>query len=213
MALEHLALARGERAALAQDLLRDRDLAEVVKAAREADELDLLLRQAEARRARGRQLADPLGVAADVRVARVDRTGERGGRVQARDPVGAGRELLEVLGDGPVGLVDPDAVLSLGLRPVEGDVGDAHELAALGAVLGERRDAGREADRAAVLGRVRAERDDEPLGLRERVLFAAPGQDERELVAAETEGVPGRAAGGSRPARAPCRRPDGRSGR
>src|SRR5262249_61630061 len=45
MALEHLALARRQRPALAQDLLGDRELAEVVQLAGEADQLDLLARQ------------------------------------------------------------------------------------------------------------------------------------------------------------------------
>jgi hypothetical protein len=47
MALEHLTLARRQRAALAQDLLGNRELAEIVELAGEADQLDLLARQVE----------------------------------------------------------------------------------------------------------------------------------------------------------------------
>src|SRR5438132_8538921 len=96
MTLEHLALAGGERAALAEDLLRDRELAEVVQLAREANQLHLVLRQVEPLRDGCRVLADPLRVAADVRVAGVDRTGEQRGGLEARGAIRSGRQALEL---------------------------------------------------------------------------------------------------------------------
>ena len=58
VALEDEALRRRQWTGLAQDLLRDRELAEVVEAAREAGQLDLLLIQAEPLRDPGSQLGD-----------------------------------------------------------------------------------------------------------------------------------------------------------
>ena len=63
----------GQRAGLAQDLLRDGELAEVVQAAGETRELDLLGVESQALRDLGGQFADPLGVTPGVRVAGVDR--------------------------------------------------------------------------------------------------------------------------------------------
>ena len=60
MALEDEPLGAGQRAGLAEDLLGDRELAEVVQAAREPGKLDLLLVEAEAR-------CDPCGELGDAR--------------------------------------------------------------------------------------------------------------------------------------------------
>src|SRR2546428_8841730 len=79
MALEYEPLRIGQRAGLAQDLLRNRELAEVVQAAGETRELDLLGIEAETLRDLGGELADPLGVTAGVGVACVDRLRKRRG--------------------------------------------------------------------------------------------------------------------------------------
>ena len=82
--LEHEPLGPGQRAGLAQDLLGDRELAEVVQAAGEPRELDLLLVEAEARRDAGREVGHARGMAARVRVAKVDRLCQaRGGPERA----------------------------------------------------------------------------------------------------------------------------------
>src|SRR5204863_1081214 len=89
MALEHEPLGVGERARLSQDLLRDRELAEVVQAAGEARELDLFAIEADAVRNAGREIAHALRVATGVRVPRVDRLCQRGRRAVARGLVRA----------------------------------------------------------------------------------------------------------------------------
>src|SRR3954454_12969742 len=71
MTLEDEPLGVGERARLAQDLLRDRELAEVVEASGEARELDVLGIEPDAGRDARGEVADALGVAARVRVTRV----------------------------------------------------------------------------------------------------------------------------------------------
>ena len=60
VALEHEPLRLRERAGLAQDLLGDRELAEVVEARREASELDVLLAEAEPDGDPRRELGDAL---------------------------------------------------------------------------------------------------------------------------------------------------------
>ena len=135
VALEHEPLGLGERAGLAQDLLGDRELAEVVQAAGEACQLDLLAIDPEPGRDPGRKIGDPLGVRAGVGVACVDRSGEAGCRAEARRPVGPGGEPLQ-LGDlDHVGPVDAHLVLAVLLGPVESAVRAPDELVAAQLVL------------------------------------------------------------------------------
>src|SRR2546426_7697534 len=112
MALEHEPLRIRQRAWLAQDLLRNRELAEVVQAARETRELDLLGIEAETLRDLGGQLADPLGVTASVGVACVDRLRERRGGAVAGGLVRACCEPLELRELDDLRAVEPHAVLA-----------------------------------------------------------------------------------------------------
>ncbi len=96
-------------------------------------------------------------MAADVGVASVDCTGERCGGLEARRAVGVGCEPLQLRHRRHVRAIDAHAILAFALRPVERDVADANELAAIDTVLGERGDACREADGPAVLSLRRTE--------------------------------------------------------
>jgi hypothetical protein len=73
VALQHEPLGFVERARLAQDLLRDGELAQVVQARCKSGQLDRGVVEAEAPGDAGRELADPFRVAAGIGVARVDR--------------------------------------------------------------------------------------------------------------------------------------------
>src|SRR6476620_6286132 len=79
VALEHEPLRVAQRAGLAKDLLRNGELAKIVQSPCETCELDLLHVEPEPLRDLRGELADPVGVSAGVRVARVDRFRERGG--------------------------------------------------------------------------------------------------------------------------------------
>src|SRR5437763_15012126 len=96
MALQHETLGVGQRAGLAQDFLRNRELPEIVEASREASELDLLGLEAEPAANAGGQIADPFGVAPGIRVACVDCLcqGRRG--AVARGLVGSCGERLDL---------------------------------------------------------------------------------------------------------------------
>src|SRR3954469_3831967 len=137
MPFEHQPLLVAERARLPQDLLRDRELAEVAERAGESGELDLLGVEAHAPRDVGGQFRDTSRMPVGVRVARVDRTrkarggAEAGGEVRA---AGQPPQLGEVDG---VGARHVDAVLAVLLCPVERAVGEADELVELMRVGGE----------------------------------------------------------------------------
>src|SRR5262249_58022142 len=102
---------------------------------------------------------------------------------QARGAVGIGREALELRHRRHVVAVDAHAILALALRPVEGDVRHANELRAVDAVLWEGRDAGREADGAAVLHLRAGEIAHELVADAPGRLLAVTWQHDRELVA------------------------------
>src|ERR671910_115069 len=96
MTLEHETLGIVQRPGLAQDLLGNRELAEIVEASRQADELDFVRLEAqETCYARG-ELTDHVRVAARVRVRLVNgvREAGRGGEGRARVP--ARREPVEL---------------------------------------------------------------------------------------------------------------------
>ena len=187
MPLEHEPLGVGERARLLQDLLRNGELAEVVQAGGEARQFDLLGVEAESHRDAGGQFAHPLRMEARVGVAGIDRFRERGGGPVARGPVGAGGEALELRQLDHIGPVQADTIFAVFLRPVEGAVGEPDQLVAAVALNGERRDAGTDRDGADVLEvHGRDPLDDRGRG-RERCLFVVVDEQQRELVAAETE--------------------------
>jgi hypothetical protein len=85
VALDDASLRGGEGPGLVQDLLRDQELPDVVEAAGDADELDLLAVQPEPDREPGRELADVVRMAADVDVALDHRVRSARGRAQAGD--------------------------------------------------------------------------------------------------------------------------------
>jgi hypothetical protein len=73
MALEHESLRVGQCTGLPQDLLRNRQLAQVVEAAGQPGQLDLLRLEAEAGRDARGEVAHAFGMAAGVGVTCVDR--------------------------------------------------------------------------------------------------------------------------------------------
>ena len=189
MALEYEPLGLVQRAGLAEDLLRDGELAEVVQAAGEACELDRLRVEAHPLGHAGCELADHVGVAARVRVARVDGVGEAGGRAQAGGAVGALGQPAQLLDPGDVRPVDADGVLALLLRHVERAVGDADEVGALDAVLRIGGDAAGHAEELAALEGLLREALDDRARDREALVLVAPRKQEGEFVAAEPEGL------------------------
>src|ERR671918_3009299 len=112
MPLEHEALRLVERSRLAQDLLGNRELAEVVQAAGEACELDVFGLEAHALGDAPRDLADHVRVAAGVCVADVDRMRERRGGPEAGSAVGSLGETAKIGELRQVGPVDARAVLA-----------------------------------------------------------------------------------------------------
>ena len=138
MALEHHPLGIGERARLAQDLLGDGELAEVVQARGEPGQLDQLGVGAQLERDPRGELADALRVAARVRVARVDRLGEARGGAVAGGTVRPCGEALQLGQLDDVRPVEADAVLAALLRPVERRVGEADQLVAADPVRRDR---------------------------------------------------------------------------
>ena len=161
----------------------------------------------------GGEIADPGRVTALERVACVDGARERRGGLEPRRPVRRPREPPQLRDRGHVRAVDADPVLALALRPVEGDVGDAHERVAVVRVVGVRRDPGGDAERPALLPLLLAEGADDALGRVGGRVGARAREDDGELVAAEPVGLCRSRAACSRRGRARGRRPDGRSGR
>ena len=155
----------------------------------EACQLDLLAIDPEAGCDPGRQVGNPLGVRAGVRVARVDRLGEARGGTEARGAVGPGGEPLQ-LGDlDHVGPVDAHLVLAVLLRPVERAVGAPHELVPAQLFLRHGRNACADRDRAGGLELDRCDPLDDRLGCHPRTFLVAAGEQDRELVSAEPEGL------------------------
>ena len=75
-----------QRALLAQDLVADPDLADVVQQPGEVDVAQLVLRQAQLAPELDGDPGDPLAVAEGVRVLGVDRRGERPGQADQEVP-------------------------------------------------------------------------------------------------------------------------------
>ena len=187
MTLEHQPLGCAQRTRLAEDLLRDRELADVVQASGEAEQLHLVGVQLHARADAGRQLADLGGVLAGVGVARIDRAGQSGGREEARVPVVSAREQVEVADLGRAWPVDARAALAPVLRGVERAVRDADKLAAVEPVVREDGDAGRHGQSFSVLELHRRDAVDDRSRDGQRLALGAPGQEQRKLVAAQPE--------------------------
>ena len=189
VALQHQALGVGERAGLAQDLLRDRELAEVVQAARQPCQLDLLLVEPDALGQPRGEVGDPAGVAAGVGVAEVDRFGQARRGAVARCAIGAVGEAAELGELDDVRTVEVHAVPSVLLGPVQRAVGQADQLVAIERLLGEARDAGADGDRADEVELELADALDDRARDRERLARVVVGEQQRELVAAEPEGL------------------------
>jgi len=196
MALQHHALGVGQRSGLAQDLLGDRELAEVVQARGEAGELDLFLREAEPPRGSGGQVRDPLRVAACVDVARVDRTRQARGGAEAGCAVRAARESLQLGELDHVGPVRTRAILPVFLRPVEGAVGESNQLVAIGGMRRRGRDPDAHRDRAELVELQRRDPVDHGRRRGQRVVLVIAREQKRELVAAEPERLAGLAQSG-----------------
>src|SRR5205085_7235770 len=130
------------RVRLAEDILRDRELAEVVEIAGEPRQLDPGLVCAQATRDPRRVVADPLRMAPGIGVALVDRFGEALRRPVPRGAVRCVGELLEIGAEDRLGRIRTDTILAVLLRPVEGAVGEPDQLIPSGALRRVRRDAG-----------------------------------------------------------------------
>ena len=187
MPLEDEPLRLAQRRRLAEDLLGDRELAEVVEVAGEPGQLDRRVVRAEAARDSRRVVADALRVAAGVRVALVDRLREALRRPVVRRAVRRVRDLLEVGPQDRLGRVGADAVLAVLLRPVQRAVGEPDQLVAPGAVRRVRRDAGAHGHGADALDVERGDALDDRAGHGRRLPLVLPRQEHRELVAAEPE--------------------------
>ena len=135
VSFEDDSLRLGQRAGLAQDLFRDRELAEVVQARREPCQLDLLVGQPEAARRAGGQLGHALRVASGVDVTRIDGACEARRGPEAGCAIGAARQAFQLRELDHVRPVCAHAVLAVLLRPVQGAVSEADELVALRSVL------------------------------------------------------------------------------
>ena len=189
MAFEHEPFRVCEVSRLAEDLLRNRQLPEVVKRPGEARQLDLFRVQTEPQRDSRGQLRDALRVAAGVRVTRVDRLCKRSGRAEARGAVRAGCEPLQLSELDNFGTVEAHAVLAVLLRPVEGAVGESDQLVASVSLNGEGGEARAGGDAADVVEVECPDSfDDRVRGHQGRFLVVIDEQ-ERKLVAAEPEGL------------------------
>src|SRR5207248_1342221 len=190
MPLQDEALRLVERARLPQDLLGDRELAEIVQAAREADQLDLRVVDAETPRDPSGHLAHALRMTAGVHVARVDRLREARRCAIARRAVGPFRELLQLRQlERRRRLVGARAVLAVFLRPVERAVRQPDQLVAADALRRIGRDAGADRHRADLLDLRRADTLDDRPGDCDRRALVEPGEEHGELVAAEAEAL------------------------
>ncbi len=187
MALEHEPLGVAERRRLPQQLLRDRELAEVVEVAAESDQLDRRLVGAEPARDPCGVLADALRVPSVVRVARVDRLREALGRAVAGRAVGAVGELLEIGAKDRLGRVRAHAVLAVLLRPVERTVGEPDQFVASDAVRRKGRDAAADGHLVDPLDPQRRDALDDRPRHRGRLPLVVVWQEDGELVAPETE--------------------------
>src|SRR5215210_3716018 len=94
--LEHHPFRIGERAWLAQNLLGDRELAEVVQAGREPRELDLLFGEAQPTRRARREVGHPLRMTAGVDVPSINGAREARGSAEAGRAVRAAGQPLEL---------------------------------------------------------------------------------------------------------------------
>ncbi len=180
-------LGAGERPRLAEDLLGNRKLAEIVEAAGEAGQLDLLLVEPEPRCDPGGELGDARRVTARVGVSEVDclrqacSGAEAGGAVRPDCQPSKLGELDDVRP------IDVDTVLAVLLRPVEGAVREADELAAVRCLSRERRDPRGDGYRADVIELDGCNALDDRGGRLDRRRLGAVGQQESELVAAQAE--------------------------
>ena len=189
MPLEHEPLRRCERAGLAQQVLRKRELAEVVQARGEPDQLDLLAIEAEPDGDVDRELGDSMRMEAGVDVARVDGACKARGRAQSRGAVAAAREALQLRELDDVGAIAAGLVLAVLLRPVEGAVDEAQQLVAVRRVRGRDSDACADGDGAHLLEVQGPDAVDDRLGGGEGLVLLVAGQQDGELVAAEPEGL------------------------
>ena len=123
-------------AGLAEDLLGDRELAEVVQATGEPSEFDLLLVEPEARCNPCGLLGHARRVTTRVCVPEVDRLRKAGGGAEASGAVRARCEPSQLGELDDVGAIDVDAVLAVLLRPVEGAVREPNQLAAIRRLAG-----------------------------------------------------------------------------
>src|SRR4051794_24006181 len=96
MTLEQLSLVFRQSVRLAEDLVRHGELADIVKSARDAYDLDVVRLEAEARRDPLRESGDTSGMAIRVCVTCVDGSRQAVRRLDPRCAVGAARELLQV---------------------------------------------------------------------------------------------------------------------
>jgi hypothetical protein len=185
MPLEHPALVGRERARLLEDLVRNRDLAEIVQPARELDQLALVDVAAHSRGNSGCEQADGLRVSSAGRISRVNRSGEAHRCLQPRGAVGR-RVCDEGAHSRSVGGTHVDAAGRVPLGVVESLVGAIDEASGRLLVTGIGRNSRGHLDRlveAYLQGDIdQHELDEQPCLFRLDI-----GQEQRELVAPEPE--------------------------
>ena len=145
--------------------------------------------EAEAMRDPGAELGDAGRVAAGVRVPCVHGLREAGRCAEAGGAVGPVREAAELRELDDVRAIDVHAVLPVLLRPVEGAVREADQLVPVERLVRETGDAGARRHRADVGQLERADAGEDGRGGRERLVGGHAGEEQRELVAAEPEGL------------------------
>ncbi len=137
----------------------------------------------------GAELCDAGRVAAGVGVPGVHGLREAGSRAEPGSAVGPVREPAQLRELDHVGPVDVHAVLSVLLRPVEGAVREADQVVPVERLVREPCDAGAGRHGADVSQFERADASKDGRCGRESLFGGHAGKEQRELVAAEAEGL------------------------
>ena len=185
--LEDEALRVGECVRLTEDLLGDRELAEIMQSAGETDELDVLGGEPKAAGDLGGKLTDRVRVAARIGVPGVDGVSKRRRSAEARLPVGPLGELVELCDIDQLGMEEARPALAGTFRLVESFVRRLNELSPVGGVARVGCDSGRDACLQTGLELRSRHPLHDLLGRRYGVSLLGSRHDQGELVAADPE--------------------------